>query len=85
MSTRLRFTILLRRGVSRRAKGNSILNLSWLEMASDSEVYQVEMPIVRAHDISRLEIAEDNGWLSGVQIVKYRAELDANIQDFLDR
>jgi len=81
---RLRFTILLWCSVSRRAKGNSILHLTWFEMAGDAEVYQVEVPIVSSHDISRFEIAESNRRLAGVQIVKYCAELDANIQDFLD-
>src|SRR5882757_3751743 len=83
--SRLGFAILLWRSISWRTKGNRIFGLSHLEVARNAKIDQVKVPCRSAYDIGWLEIAENDGWLACVQVVKHGAELHANIKNFLNR
>src|SRR6266853_6925748 len=80
----LRFAILLWRGIARRTKCHRISRLPWLEVTSNTEVDQVDLPIRSQHDVRGFEIAEDDRRLARMQIVKHCAELNAHIKHFFD-
>src|SRR5712691_3974034 len=81
----LRLAILLRRSVAFGTEGSCITALPWFEVAGNTKINQIDMASRCQHDICRFEIAEDNGWLALVQIVKYSTELDANRKDLFNR
>src|SRR6266487_1272495 len=81
----LRLAVLFWRGIASRAERGGILCLSWLEMASDTEVNQVNMSIRGQHDVSGLQVAENNGWLAHMQVFEHHAKLDADFKHFLNR
>ena len=78
----LRPAILFGSGIAGRAERNGIVQLPWLEVASNAKVDQVEMAVRGAHDIGRFEVAEDNRWLAAMQVVKHTTELNANSENF---
>src|SRR6266516_2813779 len=57
-------------GVARRAQRHRVAHLSWLELARNTKVDQVEMSSRAAHNISRFEIAKDDRRLALVQIAQ---------------
>src|SRR6266700_3786168 len=81
----LLFAILLRRGVAGGAECNGIPGLSWLKMASNAEINQVDVAVESNHDIGRLEVTKNNRWLQPMQVTQHSAELCANVEHFLDR
>ncbi len=73
--SRLRFTILLRCSIAWGAESDGISSLSWLEVACNAKVDQIDVPIRGQHDVGRFEVAEDDGRLACMEIVKNGAEL----------
>ena len=71
----LRLAILFGWSIAIGAERGSIFLLTWLEMARDAEINQVDMVAGRDHDIGGLEIAKNNRWLTRVQIIQDRAQL----------
>ncbi len=80
----LRLAVLLWRGITRRAKGHRIFRLPGLELACDAEVDQVQVSLGGAHDIGRLEVAEDDRRLARVQVVQHVAQLECNTEHFIE-
>src|SRR5437773_2195159 len=74
--------ILLRSCITRRAKEHGVSGLTTLEAARYAKVDEIETSIRSAHYIRGLEITIDNRRFARVQIFKYCAELDANIEHF---
>ena len=70
--------------VAQRTKGMGIPGLSWFEAANDAKVDQVNVTVLCAHNVGRLEIAEDDRRLTCMQEIKSRAQLDTNIEHFFD-
>src|SRR6266700_2392194 len=79
----LRSSILFWGGIAWGAERDSIHGLSWLKVASNAKVNQVEMTGRCAHHIGWLEITEDDGRLSRMEIVKHSTKLNTNSEDFL--
>ena len=71
--------------VARRAKGHGILRFAWTKVAGNPKIDQIDLPPRCTHDIARLEIAEDDSWLAGMQIVQHGAKLEADSQCFAQR
>src|SRR6266851_3281057 len=78
----LGFTVLFWSSIASRTKGGCVLALARLKVAGNAEVDQVELTCGCAHDIAGFEVTKDDGRLTGVQIVKYGTELDADAQSF---
>src|SRR6266487_1173160 len=78
---RLCLAILLRRGIARRTERHRIPSLPWREVTSDAKVDQVETAHGGAHDIARLDITEDDGGLTGVEVPQHGAELHPHSED----
>ena len=72
----LLFAILLWRGVASRAHGDRIFSLFPLMRTGYPEIDQLEETIGGEHHIGGFEVAVDNGWVLGVQVVEHTAELD---------
>jgi hypothetical protein len=53
-------------------------------VASNAKIDQIHVVIGCAHDIQRLDIAEDNWWLVVMEVVKHSTELDTNFQHHLN-
>src|SRR5579884_2583019 len=81
---RLRPAVLFWRGVAGGAEIGSISGLTGLEMTGNAEVDQVDMPIRGAHDVRRLEVAEDDRRLLAVQVVQHGAELERDLNGLFD-
>jgi hypothetical protein len=77
----LRSPVLLWRGIAWRTKGNGIVRLAMFEMAGDPKVDQIEVSIRFQHHIRRFEVAEDDGWLSPMEVVQRVAELKTDFED----
>src|SRR5690349_6098567 len=80
----LRFAILLRGGVARRAKRGGILCAPRPEVPRDAKIDQADMLHAAAHDVSRFKIAKDDGWLLIVQVLKYVAKLEGQRENFFE-
>src|SRR5579871_6920969 len=72
---RLRLAVLLRRGITRRAKRYSISGLAGLEVARNAKIDQINISARRHHDISGLEVAKDNRRLARVQVIDRKSRL----------
>src|SRR6266851_6127111 len=81
----LHFAILLRGSIAWRAKRHGIFDLAGLEMTSDAEINQVEVPFWCAHDISRFEVPKDDGRLARVQVIQHGAKLETGIENLFNR
>src|SRR5579884_3905802 len=80
----LRATILFGCSVARRAKSGSIFLLSWLKVARDTKIDQINVLARGQHDVRGLEIAENDRWLTCMQIVQHGTELQADFQHFVN-
>ena len=78
---RLCLAVLLRRGIARRPERHRIPGLPWCKATSDAKVDQVEMAHGGAHDIAGLDVAEDDGGLTGVEVPQHGAQLHADSED----
>src|SRR5258708_22997014 len=81
----LSFAILFWSGITRRTQRNRIFYLSQFEMPGNPKINQVDLPVWCAHDIIRLEIAEDDRWLAHVQVGNNAADLYADLKYLNDR
>ncbi len=79
------FAILFRGSIAWRAESNGIPGLSWLKVAGYAKVNQVDLPMWCQQNISRFEIAEDDGRLARMQVTKHRTELNTDIKNLLNR
>src|SRR5260370_33623111 len=70
----LHFAVLLRGSIAWRAKRHGIFDLAGLEMASDAEINQVEVPFWCAHDISRFEVPKHDGRLARSRVLQHAAK-----------
>ena len=82
---RLCLAILLRCGIARGAKGDSISGLPRFEVTSRAKVDQIEMAPGSAHDVSRLDITKDDRRLARVQVIKHGTKLDSYVQHGVQR
>src|SRR5258708_38599624 len=64
------------------ALGSGILGLARFEETCDPKVDQVNMPVWTAHDIARLQIAENNRGSLVVQITQHIAQFPRDLQRF---
>jgi len=69
-------------GIAWGAKRDSVPGLPWFKVASNAKVNKVELTGRCSHHIGWLEIAEDDGWLTSMEVVKHCTEPDPNIEDF---
>src|SRR5947209_19736997 len=73
--------ILFWGGITWGAKRDSIRGLPRFKVASNAKVNKVEMTGRCAHHIGWLEIAEDDGRLTGMEVVKHCTEPDTNSEN----
>ena len=52
-------------------------------MTSDAEINEIKLPVQSSHDVGGFQVAEDNRWLTGMQIIKDDTELKTNVKNFL--
>jgi len=73
---------LLEGGVGGGAHGHGVAALTLFVGAGDAEVNELDLAIRHEHDVGRLDVAEDDGWVLSVKEVEDATHLDAVFEGF---
>src|SRR6266700_2541492 len=78
-----RTAILLRCGIARRTERHISFRLPPSKVMGNAKIDQIEIVRRSEHNIGGLEVTKDERWLTCMQIVKHRAQLDTDLEYLL--